>query len=96
MTMHHEAVKREPGEYIVEEHGSRRSLQVYPCGCEAVYCLCGCDNAPEIRDCKLHRAAEELLTAAREQLEALERGDGSPVAAHALILRIKTAQQGDR
>lgn len=75
MTMHHEEVKRAPGVYVVEEKGARRSLQVYPCGCVAVYCLCGCDNAPEIRDCSLHRAALDMLTAAKSWIAARENAD---------------------
>ena len=68
-------------EYEDEEHldlGGPYLEQVYPCGCKARVCQCGCDNEPDIVDCSLHGAAEDLyslltcLTATVEQANSLQ------------------------
>ena len=58
-------------EYEDEEHldlGGPYNEQVYPCGCRARVCLCGCDNEPDIVDCALHGAAEEMLGALKRMM----------------------------
>lgn len=57
-----------PGDRFVEERGARKHQQVYPCGCVVSYCLCGCENAPEQRDCPTHAAAHDLLASLRALL----------------------------
>jgi len=38
----------------------------YPCGCTAVVCRCGCENPPEIRECRTHARAEAMKELLKE------------------------------
>ena len=53
-----------------ETQGRPYLEQVYPCGCRARVCECGCGSNPEIVDCTLHGSAEELLVMVKSLLTA--------------------------
>ena len=64
--------EHEDGEHL--DMGGPYNEQVYPCGCRVRVCLCGCDNEPDIVDCAMHGAAEEVLKALKAVLEDTRGG----------------------